>query len=151
MLSEASPDVSGIKKIMNDTLSIKPILPAQVGDTQLGTAREFARAQSTDTTMTARVNTSKGLQNPAVLSIGHYPKSKKQAMQRSIIQLKQRLSRVDSGSGAVVAVLEPSIRISIDIPEGVTQEELDEVMNLASGCLTASSNEVFHQLCAMQR
>lgn len=136
---------------MNDTLYIKPVLPAQVGETQLGTAREFARAQSTDTTMTARVNTSKGLQNPATLSIGHYPKSKKQAVQRSVFQLKQRLSRVDSGSGAVVTVLEPSIRISADIPEGVTQEEMDEVLNLAIGALVASSSEAWHQLCAMQR
>lgn len=136
---------------MNDTLSIKPILPAQVGETQLGTARDFSRSASTDSAMFARVNTANGLLNPTTLLIGHYPKSKKQAMQRSIAVLKQRFNRVDSVSGAILATLDPSVKFTFDIPEGVTQAELDDMVLHLCGWLIAGNMTGAHQLYEMQR
>lgn len=136
---------------MNDTLSIKPILPAQIGSTQLGSASDFARSTTSDANMFARVNTALGLLNPTTLLIGHYPKSKKQAMQRSLVVLKQRFSRVDSSSGAVVASQDPSIKLTSDIPEGVSQAELDAMLVQLVGFLTENGLQHWHELCEMQR
>jgi len=135
---------------MNDTLSIKSILPAQIGASQLGDSRDFSRAVTSDTTMFARVNTALGLLNPTSLLIGHYPKSKKQAVQRSILLLKQRFSRVDSGSGAVLAQLDPMIKLTCDIPEGVTQAELDGMLLTMAGLLLENNLDRWHQLCEQQ-
>lgn len=135
---------------MNDTLSIKPILPAQIGDTELGTALDYSRANSADANMFARVNTELGLLNPTSILIGHYPKSKKQASQRSLVVFKQRHTRVDTASGAVLATLDPSIKLTCDIPEGVTQAELDALAWKMVGALTQNGGAFFHQICEMQ-
>lgn len=135
---------------MNDTLSIKPILPAQIGSTQLGTAIDFSRNVTNNPGVYSRVNTAKGLLNPTSLLIGHYPKSKKQPIQRSYIAVTQRLTRVDA-NGAVLATLDPSVKVIVDLPEGVTSAEIQEAWNLLAGTLCAGSNAVFGQLCEMQR
>ena len=136
---------------MQDTLSIKPVLPAQIGATQLGLALEFSRCASSNAGVMSRVNTAQGLLSPTYLDIGQYPKSKKQAVQRSTYALRQRLSRVDATSGAVLATFDPIVKLTIDIPEGVTQAEMDAMLCTSLGSLLANNLEVFHQVCELQR
>lgn len=131
---------------MNDTLSVKAILPAQIGASQLeATARDFSRAASADKTSHIRVNTALGSLNPTYIRISHQPSTTKSPTQRTLFSVEQQLSRVDAG-GSVLTVLRPTFKVVMEIPQGVTEAEAAALQNTACGAILASSGALGTQL-----
>ena len=131
---------------MNDTLSVKPILPAQIGVSQLdATARDFSRAAAVDKTSHVRVNTALGSLNPTFIRISHQMPTNKSTLQRSLLEVRQQLSRVDA-LGNVLSVVTPSFKIVFEIPSGVTEAEAAAVQNLCIGALMANTGALGTQI-----
>lgn len=131
---------------MNDTLSVKAILPAQIGASQLAsTALDFSRAASTDKTSHVRVNTALGSLNPTFIRISHQMPTSKSNIQRSLLSVEQILSRVDAG-GNVTAVLRPTCKLVQEIPQGVTEAEASALQNILTGAVCASSGALGTQV-----
>lgn len=131
---------------MNDTLSVKPVLPAQIGASQLdATARDFSRSSAIDKTSHVRVNTALGSLNPTYIRISHQMPTAKSFIQRSLFSVEQQLSRVDA-QGNVLSVVRPTFKVVMEIPSGVTETEAAALQNLAVGALCASSGSLGTQL-----
>lgn len=119
---------------MNDTISVKPLLSAQIGNTQLDSvARSFARVVSEDTSH-QRSNSNLGSLSPTVLRIAHQPRTVKSPIQRSLIAVDQTLTRLDATSNPISSV-KFKVALQCDIPDGVTLAEFRAAAMVLFGSL----------------
>lgn len=119
---------------MNDTVNIKPLLPAQIGSTQLdATARAFARITSEDSSW-QRSNSVLGSLSPTTLRIAHQPRTTKSPIQRTLCACDQVLTRLDALSNPI-GTNKFKVALQADIPEGVSLAEFRAAAMILFGFL----------------
>lgn len=107
---------------MNDTLSIKKLLTAQIGTAQLdSTPLSFPRVMSSDS-QARRQNLSIDSLSPTILRVSHVARSSKSNVQRSIVAIDQKLTRKDALSNPV-GDTNFKVAFQCDIPSDITLAE----------------------------
>lgn len=122
---------------MNDSLSIQPIVLANVTGTVLTTARVFERIADANPNNHMRANSTLGSLSPTTLRISHSLRGGKNTVQKSLVQLNQTLTRVDALSNPIgeVGIV---IKLTAEIPAGVTEAEFLAAAAVLIGGLTST-------------
>jgi len=86
---------------MQDDLSIKPVVAANISGDDLGSTLTFVRVQSTNNRDSLRQNSAIHSLSPTQLRIAHQPISIKNPVQRSLVAVDQVLTRFDAQSNPI--------------------------------------------------
>jgi hypothetical protein len=107
---------------MNDSLSIKPLVAANVTGSVLGTARAFERAATFVKNRYSRVNAFLGALNPTRIDLSHIMPRKATEKKQSLLAFHQTLTRVDASSN-VVGTDTVEFRYTSVNTAGITEDE----------------------------
>lgn len=130
---------------MNDTLAIKPLLPAQIGASQLdSTAKSFPRVASSGKDHRRQNNYISSV-SPTILSVAHQPRTAKSSTQRSFCYIEQSLARLDAQSN-VISTDAFKVGLQCVIPSGVTLAEFRAAAMILFGALLEGNSAMLDQL-----
>lgn len=134
---------------MNDSLSIKPLVSANVTGSVLGTVRAFERATGLNKNRSSRVNATLGSQNLTRIEIQHTLPANSKARQQSLMAILQTLSRTDVG-GNTISVDTAELRLTLNRSATVTDAELFSMFLTLAGGLLESNGALFLAWCQAQ-
>jgi hypothetical protein len=134
---------------MNDSLSIKPLVAANVTGSVLGTVRAFERATGLNKNRSSRINTALGSQSPTRIEIQHTLPANSKARQQSLMALLQTLNRVDVG-GNTISMDTAELRLTLNRAATVTDAELFSMFLTLAGGLLENNGALFLAWCQAQ-
>lgn len=130
---------------MNDTLTLKPLVKANITGSVLGTASDFARIvvaarneyhRRSDTTVLFTGD------NTRIVRIAHQPPTGTQTKQRSVIGTLDKMRR-HGESGELLTTDECAINSQITFGPGTTLVEFERAMMLHLGVLFSTYEAVY--------